>query len=226
MVNVIATAWQGDLTIVFSERPEKVNFTDLSCARGLKQKCLLHPTLTVCVRRVDRGKLAAFWESCAYNWYVCRCDSHVQHYRGQLESAHPLLPGNATLSRHTTGPTMPARYMPVYVRNGVVAADPPLLQCVTWRRTVCSPAQRQQCPPKAECSNGKKWKLRKMALKYHRVMQRWTAVRADTISPKKKSIYCSLLWYIRTFTRYCYFKARFNQKWNALIQSRIQTNIE
>ena len=36
VVNVIITAWQGDLTTAFSERREKVNFTDL-CARGLKQ---------------------------------------------------------------------------------------------------------------------------------------------------------------------------------------------
>ena len=46
MVNVIVKAWQGDLTTAFSEQREQVNFTDL-CARGLKQKCLLHPTLTV-----------------------------------------------------------------------------------------------------------------------------------------------------------------------------------
>ena len=42
VVNIIVTAWQGDLTTAFSERREKVNFTDLHYVRQVWNKSVYH----------------------------------------------------------------------------------------------------------------------------------------------------------------------------------------
>ena len=95
-------------------------------------------------------KLAAFWDS-YIAWlvgpYVCWCDSHaVEHERATVVCT-PLHPWNATSGDCIQQEQLCPAHVSLLVRNGVVATDPPLLQCVTCGRTVCSPAQRIRTSP-------------------------------------------------------------------------------
>ena len=49
----------------------------------------------------------------------------MQHYRGKLEYAHPLHPGNATLGICIQQGQLCPVHVSLLVRNGVVAADRP-----------------------------------------------------------------------------------------------------
>ena len=82
VVNFIVTAWQGDLTTAFSERREKVNFTDLELQECLWCRLLVHPMNGyVTVNHIPAMTMSTWHMRCRFYWIVpnaglviCSCD--------------------------------------------------------------------------------------------------------------------------------------------------------